>query len=77
MPNTIGMCINSSDKIDIDKVVSDNIDVIDDKLTRTRNSRKELIALGANPDELANRFESKKSILKNLLSRIRNTPDCK
>lgn len=80
MTDTIGKCecINHSDKFEIDLI--NNIDELDLRLVRlagTRNARKELIEFGANPDELTRRYESQKSKLKNLLIRIRNTPDCK
>lgn len=80
--DTIGKCecINHSDKFEIDRIVTNDIDELDLRLVRlagTRNARKELIEFGANPDELTRRYESQKSKLKNLLLRVRNTPDCK
>lgn len=79
MSDTIGRCecINRSDKFEIEKVITEDIDELDDRLIKVRNTHKELIELGANPDELTKRYESQKSKLKNLLLRVRNTPACK
>ena len=82
MSDTIGKCecINHSDKFEIDRIITKDIDELDLKLVRlvgTRSARKELIELGANVDELTRRYESEKTKLKNLLLRARNTPDCK
>ncbi len=79
MTNTIGKCecINHSDKFEIDRIITSDIDELDLRLMGIRSSHKELIQFGANPDELTGRYESQKSKLKNLLLRVRNTPDCK
>lgn len=79
MTNTIGKCecINHSDKFEIDRVITSDIDELDNSLIRIRNNSRELIEFVANPDELTRRYELQKSKLKNLLLRIRNTPDCK
>ena len=80
MSETIGKCecINSSDKFEIDKVLTEDIDELDDRLVRIRNNYKEIKEFGgANPDELTKRLDSRKSNLKNLLLRVRNTPACK
>lgn len=79
MENTIGKCecINSSDKLEIDHIITEDIDELDIKLARARYYYKELTEFGANPDELARRHDTQKSKLKNLLLRVRNTPDCK
>lgn len=77
MIETIGKCVNHSDKFDIDKLITEDIDELGRKLTNIIHSRKELEEFGVNPDELAGRYESKKSKLKNLLLKVRNTPDCK
>lgn len=79
MADTIGKCecINNSDKSEIDRVITNDIDDADYKLTRMRRDRKELIESGVNTDELTRRYESEKSKLKNLLLRVRNTPECK
>lgn len=72
MVDTIGKCecINHSDKFEINRIITKDIDELD-------LDRKELVEFGVNPDELTRRYESQKSKLKNLLLRIRNTPDCK
>ncbi len=77
MAETIGECINHTDKFEIDSIVTKEIDELDIRLTCIRHGRKELIEFGAKPDELISRYESQKSKLKNLLLRVRNTPDCK
>lgn len=79
MSETIGRCecINSSDKFDLDRVLTEDIVELDDRLVRIRNTHKELKEFGANPDEITKRLDSKKSSLKNLLLRVRNTPGCK
>lgn len=79
MTDTIGKCecINSSDKFEIDSIIANDIDELDEKLVRIVHGHKELIEFGANPDELTRRYESQKSKLKNLLIRVRNTPNCK
>jgi tetrahydromethanopterin S-methyltransferase subunit F len=79
MADTIGKCecINNSDKSEIDRVITNDIDDVDYKLTLMRRDRKELIESGVNIDELTRRYESEKSKLKNLLLRVRNTPECK
>jgi hypothetical protein len=79
MSDTIGKCecINHSDKFEIDQVISDDIDELNVRLTRTRNTRQEIIEFGADPDIIARKYESEKSRLKNLLVRVRNTPECK
>lgn len=79
MADTIGKCecINYSDKFEIYRIITKDIDELDLRLAGIRKDRKELIEFGANPDELTRRHESQKSKLKNLLLRVRNTPDCK
>ena len=79
MTDTIGKCecINHSDKFEIDSVITNDIDELDIRLLGIKNARKELIEFGANPDALTRKHESQKSKLKNLLLRLRNTPDCK
>lgn len=79
MADTIGKCecINNFDKSEIDRVITNDIDDADYKLTLMRRDRKELIESGVNTDELTRRYESEKSKLKNLLLRVRNTPECK
>lgn len=79
MTDTIGKCecINYSDKFEIDRIITKDIDELDLRLAGIRKDRKELIEFGTNPDELTRRHESQKSKLKNLLLRVRNTPDCK
>lgn len=79
MSDTIGICecINSSDKRKMDQVFTQDIDELDDRIAKINNSRKELIEFGANPNALIEKHESRKSELKNLLQKIRNTPDCK
>jgi len=79
MADTIGKCecINISDKYKIDKVISDDIDELDFRIKRIEHDRKELEELGANPDGLLSIHDENKSKLKNLLLRVRNTPDCK
>lgn len=77
MSESIGICINISDKRDIDEIISEDIAEFDNRLTRLAHSRKELKAFGANPDELIRSIESRKSKLKNLLVRVRKTPECK
>ncbi len=79
MSETIGRCecINSSDKFDLDRVITEDIDELDDRLVRIRNTHKEIKEFGTNPDELLKRLDSKKSSLKNLLIKVRNTPTCK
>jgi hypothetical protein len=79
MVDTIGKCecINHSDKFEIDLIITNDIDELDSRLAGIRHTHKELIEFGANPDELTRRYESQKSKLKNLLLRVRNTPDCK
>lgn len=76
---TIGKCecINHSDKFEIDHIITRDIDELDLRLVGIRKDRNQLIEFRANPDELARRYESEKSKLKNLLLRVRNTPDCK
>jgi hypothetical protein len=70
-------CINSSDKYEIDQIVTEDIDEIDNRLAKIRNIHKDLTEFGANPDELIKRYEHRKSKLKNLLLKVRNTPECK
>lgn len=79
MTDTIGKCecINVSDKSEIEQVITDDIDALDLRIDKKRRTRKELIEFGANPDELIRINESQKSKLKNLLTRVRNTPECK
>lgn len=79
MSDTIGKCecINYSDKFEIDRIITNDIDELDNRLGGIINTRKELTEFGANPDELTRRYESQKSKLKNLLTRVRNTPNCK
>jgi len=80
MSETIGKCecINSSDKFEMDKVLTEDIDELDDRLIRIRNTYEEIKKFGGvNPDELTKRLDSRKSNLKNLLLRVRNTPACK
>lgn len=79
MTDTIGKCecINHSDKIEIDRVITEDIDELGLKLLGIKGAYNDLKEFGANPDELSRRYESKKSKLKNLLVRVRNTPDCK
>lgn len=79
MTDTIGKCecINHSDKFEIDRIITKDIDELDLRLAGIRTDRKALIEFGTNPDELTKRHESQKSKLKNLLLRVRNTPDCK
>lgn len=79
MTDTIGKCecINRSDKLEIDQVITEQIDEQDDKLSNIKRAYKGLIGLGANPDTLAKIHDIKKSRLKNLLTRVRNTPECK
>jgi hypothetical protein len=79
MTDTIGKCecINRSDKSEIDQIIGDDIDELDSRLAGIRRDRKELLEFGANPDELTRRYDWRKLKLKNLLIRVRNTPDCK
>lgn len=76
---TIGKCecINPSDKFEIDKVLTEDIDELDDRIVTIRRTYKEIKEFGASPDELTTRLDSRKSNLKNLLIRVRNTPGCK
>lgn len=79
MTDTIGKCecINHSDKFEINRIITKDIDEIDLRLAGIRKDCNKLVEFGVNPDELTRRYESQKSKLKNLLLRIRNTPDCK
>jgi hypothetical protein len=79
MSETIGKCecINSSDKFDLDRVLTEDIDELDDRLVRIRSAYKEIKEFGANPDVLTKTLDDKKSKLKNLLIKVRNTPGCK
>lgn len=79
MTDTIGKCecINSSDKSEIDQVITDAIDELGAIIDKRIRSSEEFIEFGANPDELIRMYDSKKSKLKNLLVRVRNTPGCK
>ena len=79
MSETIGRCecINSSDKFELNRVLTEDIDDLDDRLVRIRSTYKEIKEFGTNPDELTKRLDSKKSSLKNLLLKVRNTPACK
>lgn len=58
-------------------MVTDNIDKLINDVTWLNNHRKELISFGTNVDELSRRYELKKLSSKRLLSRVRNTPECK
>lgn len=79
MSDTIGKCecINYSDKSEIDQVISDDIDELNVRITRANFNRKEITEFGANPDIIIEKYETRKSKLKNLLVRVRNTPVCK
>lgn len=79
MTDTIGKCecINKSDKRKIDKAISDDIDELDLRIKLVGYERKELEEFGAKPNRLISIHDENKSTLKNLLVRVRNTPDCK
>lgn len=79
MSDIIGRCecINGSDKFELDRVLAEDIDELDDRLVRIGSTYKEIKEFGANPDDLTKKLYSKKSNLKNLLVRVRNTPVCK